>query len=781
MRKLPKKFLTLSTAAVMAFCALSLSACGTSFTPLEGDYSGEVSSNGGFVVEKGSYFYFINGIDTYTSDNTYGTPVKGALMRIAKTDLAAKKNTAEIVVPSLMVAADYTSGIYIYGDRVYYATPNNVKNTSGQVENSYLDFKSAKLDGSDIRSYFNVSDNATVYRFVEVDGVVYLLYTENSNLHSYNTADNTDTVLAESVSSYLLNSTDKTDPYFYYTMSVTADIDIADGSSVREYNQIYRVRADVTEDTAAYEYTFDEDYVDENGVPYVNLGTIVLDGIGANYTEAPTQFTYDLTDGVTPISPSGYTYSLLSYTNGGIYFTRTDLVSTSSQGDTGWLYYLSADKLGSSWNSISGNETENLATIAQNTTYASSSAIFYVKEGVHHYLYIDGDNLFRADVETDGSGVAQTTLVARGVSGATLVSIDDSSDSTYDYVYYTNSGTTGNTVERAVYNGTEEDYKILNYNDNEPYQPVRVLEVEHASSWYGYEIIDGTLFYADTTALSSTSYNYIACVDLKNADGTLMNNVEISALNAKYEEIVGGDEDGYLDELDTNSYANLSDAVEYYFYMGNDGLFYRDNDDYTLTEDGYVEYESTLFYGNIQTAIDAGKKTTYLYSEEEQSLFQAYVEGTPYTTKGEESESTLLVDEKGVSYRTYSYFVTRIGQMTDDDKESIESYWTTYLQSYTVTEEEFEMPAWGWALIGVGIGLVLVGIGFAVYFFVFAKRKKAEDEEEEEPMFVDTSDDKDVDVYADDEEAAEEVLEEPAEEPAEELAEEPAEGGSDEE
>ncbi len=752
MRKLPKKLLTACTAVAMTLSVLALPACAT-FTPLSGDYtSGEVNSNGGFVVEKGNYYYFINGVETYTSDNTYGTPVKGALMRIAKTDLNNGKNSAEIVVPSLIVGADYTSGIYVYGDRVYYITPNTVKNTSGSVENSYLDFKSAKLDGSDVKNYFNVSDNSTVYRYVEVNNVVYLLYVDGSDLHSYNTVTKTDTVLAAGMGAYVLNSTDKTDPTVYYTMGVTVDIDSTDGAYERSYNQIYSVTADVTE--APYGYAYDQDYLDANdGVePYINLGTIVLDGIGANYTDSPTQFTHDLTESVTPLSPSGYTYSLQSYTNGGIYFTRSALDTTSSVGETGWLYYLAADKLSSGWNSITGNALEQLDAIAQSTTYASSSAIFYIDDG-HHYLYINGSNMFRADVRKDGSGIADTTLIARGVSGATLVSVDNTSDSVYHYVYYTNSGTTGNTVSRVVYNGTEEDYKILNYDQNDAYQPVQVLDIENASSWYNFEIVDGKLFFADTEAFSSTSYNYISFVDLTNADGSLMNNVELSSFNDMYEEIVG--DEGYLVTL-SEDYSNLSNAVKYYFYMGQDELFYKDTDDYSFSS-GYLTYETSLFYTNIQDAVDEGKKTTYLYSEEEQDLFKAYVEGT--------GDSADFVDGDGVSYRTRSYFVKRIGAMSSDDRDAYESYWSTYLQYYSVTEEETVIPSWGWALIGVGIGVVVIAIGLSVFFVLRAKKRREEGyEEEDEPMYVDTTDDKDVDVYAENKEPEEDdgVLQFPA-------------------
>ena len=108
----------------------------------EGNYKGDkldyVSSetdgvsNGGFVVEKDNYVYFINGAEDYTASNKYGEVTKGALMRIAKSDLDdSKYQNAEVVVPMLFVAQNFNSGIYIYGDYVYYATPTTDKNLSG--------------------------------------------------------------------------------------------------------------------------------------------------------------------------------------------------------------------------------------------------------------------------------------------------------------------------------------------------------------------------------------------------------------------------------------------------------------------------------------------------------------------------------------------------------------------------------------------------------------------------------------------------------------------------
>ena len=710
MRNISKKIITIFTAGVLAASAAALAACDADFTPLGGDFSsGEVVSNGGFVVEKGNYVYFINGVESYTSDN-----------------------------PSLMVAADYSSGIYIYGDRVYYATPNNVRNTSGVVESEYLDFKSARLDGSDIESYFNVADNATVYRYAEVDGTVYLVYESDSELHSYNTENDTDTLLAKNVTEYVVDTAASGTPYIYYTMAVTMDIDVEDGALEREYNQIYRVRADVTEETAPYEYTFSEEYLEEHDgeAPYVNLGEIVLDGIGATYAGSPTQFTHDLEAGVTPLSYAGYTYTLQAYANGGLYFTRTDLAKTGSTGEDGWLYYLSAEELEGGWNSITGNGAEYLDVVAQTTDHADTAAIFYLDDaGEHHYLYVDGANIFRADVTETGT---ETTLIARNATDAVLVSIDDTSSDEYAYLYYTISGDSGSNIYRAVYNGTEEDYRTLGYEDNAPFRPVQILDIEHAGSWYNFEIVDGTLFFADAETIGTTSYNYIATVSLENESGAVMDNTELADLKETYDEVIG--EEGYIAEAEEEG-ENLPNALRYYFFMGQNDVFYAAAEKWSDVDyefvNGYLAYDSTAFARNIQEAIDEGKKDTYLYSTSEQEYFKNYVD-----------------DGAGFGEaRTRSHFIRT-------------------LEHYTVTEEESGLPAWAWALIGVGIGIVVVGAGLAVWFILRAQKKRREAEGRQPKMFVDTTDDRTVDVYADD------LADEPA--PADEAPEAPAEAEAEE-
>ena len=67
--------------ALMLSVLFALSACGTSTLDHKNglsDLGGEVSSNGGFAVEKGDYVYFVNGIAASSDDNEYGKVETGA-------------------------------------------------------------------------------------------------------------------------------------------------------------------------------------------------------------------------------------------------------------------------------------------------------------------------------------------------------------------------------------------------------------------------------------------------------------------------------------------------------------------------------------------------------------------------------------------------------------------------------------------------------------------------------------------------------------------------------
>ena len=599
-----------------------------------------------------------------------------------------------------------------------------------------------------------------------MDGTVYVLYIENSNLHSYNTATNTDTLLVKGMAAYTLNSTEKDDPYVYYTMSVQGWAD-TDNPKTLKYNQIYRVRADATE--APYDYKFDQTWIDEKNdgeAPYHNFGTIVLDGIGSTDEEFDTRFSPDYSSETT-LPTMGYSYTLQSYTNDGIYFTRS-LIESSSDG----LFYLPASALGEGWDSIKGNalyegagSAGKIEVVANsvNASNAGTAALFYLDEDKeanvkHHYLYVSGNFIYRADVINDGKGgnmqhgSSGDLRIAFNESGATLVSIDTTSDATYQYLYYTKTNGSGKSVDRVPFNGTSENYTNLSFGTgadeqaNEAYKTASVAAVQHASSWYNYEIVDNTLFFANTEAIGSTSYNYVYTVDLKNAEGKLKNNVELQEVSDNYDLVKGTD--GFIAKA-TADHSSLSNPLNYYFYTG----------------------KTEQFWTNIQNAVDLGRKETYLFSEEEQEIYRAF-------TTGKDNEFVEELNGEGVQYRVQSAFITFIGQMSEADIESQDSYWETAIANYQPPAEEGGLAWWAWLLIGLGIAAVVAAATVTTVVLVLRGKKKEEGGHVEK-MTVDTTDDKSIDVYgtaeeeSNEEEKTEELPEETAQEPAlEESAEE---------
>ena len=148
---------------------------------------GEVSSNGGFAVEVGNYTYFINGVEANTANNSFGKPVKGALVRVKTAELGQGVNaeSAEVVVPKLFASSfygtdvAYKTGLTIFGDYVYYGTPSTEKDKKGNVQNDIIVFQKTKLDGTDTTKIAEFDGVSTEYKFVQSGETVYLVVIKN--------------------------------------------------------------------------------------------------------------------------------------------------------------------------------------------------------------------------------------------------------------------------------------------------------------------------------------------------------------------------------------------------------------------------------------------------------------------------------------------------------------------------------------------------------------------------------------------------------------------------
>ena len=712
MRNKGKKLLALVAAIATMSATLSFAGCGgaTSYQgeTLTGsfDAAAKVESNGGFAVQKGDYVYFINGSQEYTADNTYGDVVKGSLMRIANADLeSGDYSKAQIVVPSLFTTANYNAGVYIYGEYVYYATPTTDKNLQGEVENSWIDFKRAKLDGSEAPmkgQFFRLSTNSANYRYVQAeDGVVYCLYEETVDgakcLKSYNTETGKDTVLVKGAkSSFYYDMKDLTNPNVYYTMGVKYDID-SDNATDAEYDQLYTVNAaaTVTVDASKAAYTvnsgvtydFDEAYLEENGVelsdytayPYVNLGTLVLDGVGK--TSLSSMFNQEEVEST---EVTGYTYTIQRYENNGVYFTRKGLTPTSADPN---LYYL-ADTDVKVEKSISNNDFKAdgnpVDFVSKETTKASATALFEIENGNHVYYYVNGDKIEKATVTAEGTNVL---TIARKTSGAALLKVVG------DYVYYSGTGTNGKSLSRVKLSADAENYNPL--LNNKEYQPQTLPLVDYSDSWYKPEFFGNVVLYpnAQNFGTGTVAYNYIYAARLD----------KIEENETKYEAV-----QEYIDQYSDSA---VSQNLIKFFFRTN----------LTVSEESQGEYDEEFF---------------------------AEVKGK---FEGEEK----LAKE--------SEIIAPVSRVNEDDASEIETSWTDYLltpEAEETTEEGLSALAI-WAIV-IG-SVIVVAAAVAIPTVIILKKKAAKKREEEATVNaykrkkIDTTDDKSIDVYADETPAEEET------------------------
>ena len=775
MRKKVKKALVCAAAALIAAGLTVTAACSGNYKSdaLTGDISGNVVSNGGFAVEKGNYIYFINGVESNTAVNSFGDVLKGSLVRISKENLAAGNYASvETVVPLIMYSGNYDGGIYIYGDYVYYSTPSAAKDSSGATLNSRLEFKRSKLDGSETMSgyYFQSENTAVDYRFVEVDGKVYLMYALSeslygeedavSNIHSVNLETGKDTLLAYNVDSYFFDEDNLSNPYVYYTMNVTYNMGTSNAVEA-EYNQIYRVCADAAEGDRTYDFSYIEDYDAKSDPVYVNLGEFVFDGIGAlcdltqfNYGYDPAKDEDTSSDKTNTLS--GYTYEIVHYADGTLYYTRTPASNVTEV----LLYTDDAEVGASSWNPVSGNPaaTDNYGgrMLLLNGTSLSDYTFITDSEGKPSgVIYTDNDTLMSANFEggslknevrlSNVSGEVTILGISKETAYAGLPAADGaaSAKAEYTFLYY---GVTGEgnsySVHRIALGGTAEDYEEFPADDSTSnYNDTRILDLDVSSGWYMPEIISGYFFFPSETS-DMMDYDYVMAFDLRPegaaaSDDTTMSNAQIEEINDLYDSVMGED-DGVIAGIDSEDFKNLPNALRYAFYTRDAG------------------YLDEL----IQMWEDEGEDEEYLYSTESAQMYKDFI-----NAEGEYAEfrqHSKQINGETVYATSRDYYYNLVGKMTEEDAEDYTtSLRSDYMQAEPTEAEEgwFESLSTGAKvgfIIGVCVaGIIVIGAAVLIPLFIIRKKRKALPRYNKARIKVDTTDDKNIDVYAADDNPSE--------------------------
>jgi len=168
-----KKICLLVIGVILLVCALaSLAACESyKATALEkvGNPNDKVESNGGLVVKQGGYLYFVNGYTDYLTenakDNWFGTPVKGAIVRVSYGADGNLGNDYVIVVPKTVMASSENVGFSIFGEWIYYVSPSAEIDRSGNVQTDTLQFMRTKIDGTGTQVILEVDNTSVKYKY----------------------------------------------------------------------------------------------------------------------------------------------------------------------------------------------------------------------------------------------------------------------------------------------------------------------------------------------------------------------------------------------------------------------------------------------------------------------------------------------------------------------------------------------------------------------------------------------------------------------------------------
>ncbi len=452
-----------SLVLVACFAVIALTACaGKSFTGVK-DYGGTVSSNGGFAVQKGEYVYFINGLEDSTAENTFGSVVKGALVRAKLADIKnfGTMPASEVVVPKLFYTdyKDEGTGFYIYGDYVYYVTPSAAKDKTGTVLNTVAEFTRTKLDGTGTKVMASCEGLSTPYRFVEKDGKVYVtVYTsmndENGNSANYLvTYDENGKQVNKSaaVNAYIFSS-DATAEYAFYEKKAHNEERDEDES----FSEVYRYSMVEAKDEK------------------------VLLGAGK------------YTDKENGIGTQGVTFNLIKMTSDALYLSET-YVDTSVSTITRYygvkLSDLTTDTTASysKFVLLNNGTTEASSIFAATSVYRDFEHIIYkdATYGIVNYNYRNKD-----DIKTFG---IETLFYDADLASYTYYFADD------EYMYFY---------------GNEYYYRVSIADCIAKTAAVEQITYTHTSGtsdFFRFEVIDGALLIANT---HDPFYGYVCAYDV---------------------------------------------------------------------------------------------------------------------------------------------------------------------------------------------------------------------------------------------------------------------------
>ncbi len=438
--------------ALFAVVVFGFAACGglgkLSDNPATTD---TVYGNGGIAVQKGDYLYFTNGyIDTSDvgTTNEYGKVEQSAIYRVKlnqgkvteknveyddegvkKTDKKQELNDLEIIVPK--VAGFEYSNLFIFGDYIYYTTPNHLKDGDLKVMSSYLHFYRARLDrsgGIDLIYDSKAENTKVTMTMYQIGDTVYQLVKDDTKVVLTTIKGNSreQKVLTEKATSVAMpkytNSTDivaTIDHKIYFTetleneanSSVTGtvlkafDLNTKETATIlSEENATYSIKGTSGE----YLYYTKEISANPSQAPYVYALDNTLSASSETQISAlPVSTSDSYTSKISSYTlvASEYAKSICYYDGTNTYFKQaneapikiasSDVISklVSIQGDK--LYYIADSTLKSINYTTANSEASTMvpsantpkSDIVNNFDVGNNMIFYFVKYNEHYYMH----------------------------------------------------------------------------------------------------------------------------------------------------------------------------------------------------------------------------------------------------------------------------------------------------------------------------------------------------------------------------------------------------------
>ncbi|MEG1500251.1 MAG: hypothetical protein RR400_04230, partial [Clostridia bacterium] len=199
-----RKMLPVLFMCLMSFCFI-LSGCGQQVlsVPLKDDM---IYGNGGNVASKGDYVYYVNGYEGYAdlekgNQNNWGKPDVSSIYR-AKVVNGAFTDIKQIVPK---VGGFESTSLYVYGDTLFFTTPNTKKDNEGKIKYEYISLCKIGLNGQNFSEIYSTENwtNGKI-SLIERNESLFAIIFDGSALMRINLKNNEIVTLAKEVSSVVM-------------------------------------------------------------------------------------------------------------------------------------------------------------------------------------------------------------------------------------------------------------------------------------------------------------------------------------------------------------------------------------------------------------------------------------------------------------------------------------------------------------------------------------------------------------------------------------------------